>query len=96
LASFLPHAWHELAAGASNAESTAVVLGPAASGTRGTASASAAVKIRAPSVGRQLAPEWPSLAAMIWHSRPQNHSLRHRPQRSSLHPALPHPSHVSG
>jgi len=63
LASFLPHAWHELAAGTSNAESTAVVLGPAASGTRGVTSA--AVSVRAPSVGRQLALEWPCLAAMI-------------------------------
>jgi len=84
----------QLAAGASDVESTAVVLGPAASGTRGAASA--AVNVRAPSVGRQLAPEWPCLAAMIWHSRPQNHALRHRPQRNSLHVPLPHASHVAG
>jgi len=31
---------------------------------------------------------------MIWQSRPQNHALRHRPQRNSLDPLLPHPSHV--
>ena len=71
-----------------------MVLVPAASGTRGATSA--AVIVRAPSVGRQLAPEWPCLAAMIWHSRLQNHALRHRPQRSSLHPSLPHASHVFG
>jgi len=98
LASFLPHAWHELAAGASDAESThgVVVLVPAASGTRGATSA--AVIVRAPSVGRQLVPECPCpcLAAMIWHSRPQNHALRHRLQRSSLHAPLPHASHVVG
>ena len=96
LAWLLPHAWHAFAAGASDAESTpgAVVLGPVVPDTRGAASA--AVIVRAPSVGRQLAPEWPCLAAMIWHSRPQNHALRHRPQRSSLHAPLPHASHVIG
>jgi len=43
--------------------------------------------------GRQLAPEWPCLAAMIWHSRLQNHTTRHRPQRSSLASLLPHAWH---
>jgi len=95
----LPHAWqHELAAGASDAESTpgAVVLGPAASGTRGATSASAAVIVRTPLAGRQLAPEWPCLAARTWHSRLQNNTPRHRPQRSNLPPLLPHAPHEAG
>jgi len=48
----------------------------------------------APSVGRQLAPEWPCLAAVTWHSRLQNHTPRHRPQRSSLASLLPHAWHA--
>jgi len=67
-----------------------VVLGPAASGTRGATSASAALGAGGPSAGRQLAPEWPCLAAATWHSRLQNHTPRHRPQRSSLLSLLPH------
>jgi len=95
LSPFLPHAWHAFAAGASNAESTAdaVVLGPAASGTRGATSAPTAVIVRAPPAGRQLTPEWPCRAARTWHSRLQNHTPRHRPQRSSLSLLLPHAWH---
>jgi len=44
-----------------------------------------------PSAGRQLAPLWPrSFRATAWHSRLQNHTPRHRPQRSSLLSLLPH------
>jgi len=95
LLSLLPHAWHAFAAGTSDAEPTpgAVVLGPAASGTRGATSASAALGAGGPSAGRQLAPEWPCPAAATWHSRLQNHTPLHRPQRFSL-PLLPHAWHA--
>jgi len=60
LPGLLPHAWHEVAVGACDADVTAdaVVLGLAADGERGAASAA----LGAPS-GRQAAPEWPCLAA---------------------------------
>ena len=57
--------------------------------TRGTSAAG----VGALSAGRQLTPEWPCLAAATWHSRLQNHTTRHRPQRRSLHPLLPQAWH---
>jgi len=92
----LPQAWHELAVGVivEAALSGSVVLGLAASGKRGAASASAALcAVDALSAARQLAPEWPCLAATTWHSRLQNQTVRHRPQRSSLAPLLPQAWH---
>jgi len=88
-----PHARQELAAGASAAEFTpgSVELGPAASTTR--SAISVLVRVIAPSVDLQFAPEWPCLAATTWHWRLQNHTVRHRPQRSSLHPLLPQAWH---
>jgi len=89
LPALLPQAWHEVAADASEAGITpgAVVLGPAAAGKR------SATGVGALSAGQQLTPEWPCLAATTWHSRLQNHTFLHWPQRSSLPSLLPHAWH---
>jgi len=94
LPSFLLQAWDEFAVGACDADVSpdAVVLDPAASGTRAATSALAALGVCDPSAVQQFAPECPCLVATTWHSRLQNHTLRHRPQRSSM-PPLPHAWH---
>jgi len=96
LAPLLPQTWHEVAAGAIVDTSLpgSVVLGPAAAGKRDAASESAASCAVGALTARQLAPAWPCLAATTWHSRLQNHTAWHRPQRSSLAPLLPQAWHV--
>jgi len=89
LPSPLPHARHELVAGVIIEVRGGLEIGQSAVED----ATSASVHAGAPSAARQLAPEWPCLAATIWHSRLQNHTTRQRPQRRSLHPLLPHAWH---